>query len=424
MAAKKKVDQGSGSTASSEQSAKTMQLLRAFVKKSTGEDAITEDISAMPCVSSGSSCINDLIGGSLAADGSGPKCPGYPRKHITEIYGGESSGKTTAALQAVAECQKAGGKAMYLDFEHALDHSYAKKIGVSFKDDQWALFAPVCMEDGFKIMSLGITLGMDIIVVDSVAAMVPRAEFQRKLEEDSKIGVVAKKLTEYIPKVKAWLSKPKSETNPQGYTNPLGTALILINQTRTNISAGSWGGRGGSEENTPGGKALKFYYHLRLRFSRIKSEYIQRKDPLTGKEKNFPYGSHTNVKLVKSKIDGKQGFTTDIFIRYNHGIDDFYSMIEAAVSHKIVSKSGPTYSYEDTSHRGREKFRSYLMSNPKVFEGLRSKVLASVRSDERDISDDEINEDDDILHNLEDALGSALDPEVVEESIEVSEGSD
>ncbi len=422
MAAKKKAP---GPVVNSEQAARAMQALRAIVKKKTGEDAISEDISAMACISSGSSCINDLIGGSLAADGSGPKCPGYPRKHITEIYGGESSGKTTAALQAVAECQKAGGRAMYLDFEHALDHAYAKKIGVSFDPDKLALFSPVCMEDGFKMISFGIQLGVDLIVIDSVAAMIPKSEYSRDLGEGAKIGIVANIMSQQIPKVKAWLSKPKtSEEGSQGYTNPLGTALVLINQTRSSISTGGWGGgHGGSEENTPGGKALKFYYHVRLKFSRVKSEIIKRKDPISGKDRNFPYGSHTSVKLVKSKIDGKQGYTTDIFIRYNQGIDDYYSMIEAAANYKLVTKAGASsYTYDGTTYRGREKFRSYLVANPKVFEELRSKVLSAVRAGEKVIQDDELSDEDELLQGLDDALGDTLhDPEAEEVEIETAE---
>jgi recombination protein RecA len=359
--------------------------IKSFVLKATGEKTLTENKGPIAAAPSGSTCINDLIGGTLAADKSGPKCPGYPRRHITEIYGAESSGKTTAALQAIAEIQKQGGVAVFLDFEHALDHQYARRIGVSFDEDKLALYQPDTLEKGWQIIHASIAGGADLVVVDSVAAMVPDAELnKKKAGEAPKIGAVAASMAQNLPKVCNWLSTPK-------YTrNPLGTALIFLNQIRATISTGGGGGKGTSE-NTAGGYALKFFSYLRIKFTRIRTECLpgKKKDPLTGREVTRPYGNLTQVKLVKSKVDGKQGFTTEIFIRFNHGIDDHYSLIEAGVATKVVGKSGAFYTYEGQKYQGRDRLRRHLMDNPKAFADLRIKILARVRDDAAGIDEDE-----------------------------------
>ncbi len=391
----------------------TLSAIRSMVLKSTGEKSIDEHKGPIPAASSGSTCIDDLIGGSLAADKSGPKCPGYPRRHITEIFGAESSGKTTAALQAIAEVQRQGGTAMFLDYEHALDHQYARRIGVNFDEDKLVLYQPDTMEKGWQMIHIGIAGGVDLIVVDSVAAMVPDNELnKKKAGEAPKIGAVAASMASNLPKVCNWLSTPKYTRNPQG------TALIFLNQIRAAISTGGGGGQG-TNENTAGGYALKFFSYLRVKFTRIRTERLpgKKKDPLTGREVTLPYGNLTQVKLVKSKVDGKQGFTTEIFIRFNHGIDDHYSLIEAGVATKVVTKSGAFYEYSGQRYQGRDKLRRYLMDNPKAFSELRIKVLSRVRDDANG-SEDELKdtEDDDIIlfeGGDEESEGSTVTPEEV-----------
>lgn len=380
--------------------AKVVAAARAAILKSTGLKPIAESKAPLPAVSTGSAGLDDLIGGTPAADKSGPKCPGYPRRHITEIFGAESSGKTTAALEAIAEAQKNGGVAMFIDFEHALDTQYASKIGVSFDESRLMNYRPQTMEEGWRLIYIGIAAGVDIIVVDSVAAMVPNNELNNKKPgEAPKIGAVAAGMAQMLPKVCAWLDGPIAK-------NPQGTALIMLNQIRATISTGGGGGKG-TNENTSGGYALKFFAFLRLKFSRTGSEIVKKKNRFTGKEQSYAYGNHTRVKIVKSKVDGKQGFTTDIFIRFNHGIDDFYSMIEAGVTTGIVSKNKATYEYDGQSFNGRDKFRTFLVDNPKVFAGLRTKVLAMVRNEE-DIKESDLDDDDAILVSMEAAFESAL----------------
>jgi recombination protein RecA len=340
--------------------------------------------------------IDDLIGGTLSADKSGPKCPGYPRRKITEIYGAESSGKTTAAIQAVAAVQKQGGTAMFLDFEHALDHQYAQRIGMSFDQGKLALFAPESLEQGWKMINIGIRAGVDIIVIDSVASMVPQAELDKPPGDAARIGAVAAAMSSTLPKIIGWLCSQ----DPQYNRNPLGTALLFLNQIRATIQTGGHGGGGGEGDNTSGGKALKYYAHLRVKFTRLRSDSVTRKDPMTGKEHKYNYGNHTQVKLVKSRVDGKQGFTTDIFIRYNYGIDDYFSLIEAGVSNKLISKGGAFYEYAGEKFQGRDRIRQYFLDNPKQFAELRAKILKSIRDDDVDTSTEE---------QVEDQIFAALD---------------
>lgn len=386
------------------QRSKRAEMARKAVFKMTELKTIPEDLRPIPCVPSGSICIDDLIGGTPAADNSGPKCPGYPRRKITEIYGAESSGKTTAALQSIAEVQKQGGLAAFLDFEHALDIQYAKRIGVSFEEDKLVRLEPTTMEEGWKAIYALIIAGVDLIVVDSVAAMVPETELNKKKPgEAPKIGAVAASMAQTLPKVCIWLKDPKYSPN-----NPEGTALVFLNQIRAAI------GGNGTSENTSGGYALKFFSSLRIKFTKIRSEGKKRKDPMTGAEKFFSFGNHTQVKLIKSKIDGKQGHASDIFIRFNYGIDNYYSLIEAAAANKLVRKSGAFFEYEGQKFQGRDKFKELLVAKPAMFNDLRSKLLKAVRDPSMETP--ELEDEDELLANY-DATLDAPDPEVVEEEL-------
>jgi len=338
-------------------------MARRAILKHTGQKPLTATrLQQTPHVPSGSLLINDIIGGTMTADGKGAVCPGYPRRRITEIYGPESSGKTTAGLHAIAEVQKAGGWAMFLDFEHALHHGYARALGVSFKDDDLLLYAPSTLEEGFFSICAGVMAGVDLIVVDSVAAMTPKAELERDIKEADIVGLQARKMSGLLRRTLVWLNHPDAIKN-----NSKGTAVIFINQPRADIKAG--------RDTTAGGKALKFYASLRLAFSKIREESIKKKDPITGKERKFPYGNHTQVKVVKNKVDARQGYTADIFIRFGYGIDEFYSVIEAGVNSKIIQRDGSWFIYNKERFQGREKFRLFLKEHPEAFNQIRNRVL-------------------------------------------------
>lgn len=383
--------------------AKRLAAATAFVLKKKGLKQEVVSKAAKLAVPSGSILIDHMIGGTLSEDGKGPVCPGYPRKAVTELYGPWSSGKTTAALRAVAEVQKLpGGSAMILDFERALEQKYARAIGVSFEPSKLLYYRPDTMEDGWDLINVGLAAGVDVIVVDSVAAMVPKGEQEKGADENAKIGVQAQSLARNLPKVIGAMNDPKRSTNP------LGTALIFTNQVRATINST---GRG-DNETAAGGKALYFYCHLILKFTKIRSENVERKDKMTGKTRKFNYGQHTQVKVVKSRIDGSNGNTADIFIRYNHGIDDIYSLIEAAAANKVVQKGGSIYAYGSHKIQGREKFREMLLTNKGLYDEIKVATLEAIRSTEVPT---ELSEDDRLEQSFEEAMGVAGEEESEEE---------
>jgi recombination protein RecA len=360
-----------------------------LIFKMTGQKPDNEKVGAHPHVPTGSVVLDMLIGGTPLPDGKGFVCPGFPRQRIVELYGAEASGKTTTALSAVVTTQRAGGKAMFLDFENALDHSYARAIGVDFDVNKLLNLTPTTLEEGMKMMYIGIKAGYDLIVIDSVAAMVPKTELEKKIDDPAKVGVLAAKMSQILPKMVQWLKG----------TN---TCIILLNQMRAVISTG---GPGSETENTAGGKAVKFYASLRVKVTRIRSEFIEKKDPVTFKVKKQPYGNLVQAKIVKDKMDARQGQTGEIFIRYGAGLDEYLSVIEGAVPRKIITKNGASFGYSGQSFRGREQLRKYLIENPKAFADLRSKVQEALLLAAPQVIDaDEIEEE-----NIKEALG--FDPE-------------
>lgn len=336
----------------------------------------------LPCASTGSIAIDNLIGGNLAPDGTGPICAGFPRKHYSEVFGAEGSGKTTLALQAIAKVQAEGGSAMFLDFEHALHHGYAKSLGVKF-DESLLLYQPDTLEQGFELIRIGIRAGMDIIALDSIAAMIPDNEAEKGYSEADMVGIRARRLSSLLPKI----VKELSTTTPH---NPKGTALVFINQVRSKIG----GGPGAATEDSSGGRALKFYAYLRLSVTRTGSEKVSRKNAVSGKLEDVPFGNKTKIKVIKCKVDAKQGSWADVFIRYGQGIDEEYTMIESAVAHGLAKKSGAFYDFEGERFQGRETFRKALRSNPALWTRLQDKVLGALRSQmDCNVTDDDTDVD-------------------------------
>lgn len=382
--------------ASAQQSANAvlMAKIRGAIQKTTQSKPLQPGATAYAYVPTGSFNVDMLIGGTpLKDNGKVLICPGFPRRRITEVYGAESSGKTTLALSAIAQAQKAGGMALLIDFEHSIDLVYAQKLGVSLDDDKLQVYQPDTMEDGLKMLYIGIVGGVDIIVVDSVAAMVPKAEFDKNFDQSAKIGALAAKFSTELPKFVSWLHK-----HPADKPGHPGTALVLINQTRALINTSNPYGGAGDSENTSGGKALKFYAYERLRLARIKSEFVERKDKMSGKVRRFPYGNVTDVKVVKSKIDAKQGHSTQIFIRFGTGIDDYLSVIETGVVQRLIKRDGKFYTFSGERFQGKDRLRSYLIANPEIYEQVRSKLVEAVNSS---AVVDELGEDDELIEGLD-----------------------
>jgi recombination protein RecA len=385
-----------------------MAQTRAFIKKATDQDPIGNRTGSWPHLPSGAIAVDSLIGGTPLIGGGGLVCPGYPRGRLVEIYGAESSGKTTLALAAAVQAQRAHQGVLYLDFENAIHHGYARSIGVNFEESYLSLYSPTTLEEGMKMLYLAVRNGIGLVVIDSVAAMVPKTELGKNLEEPAAIGALARAMSNVLPKMTQWL---KEQT----------AVVIFVNQVRANISKTSYGP---GDDNTAGGKAVKFYASLRLKLTRVKSEFIERVDPITLQKKKIPFGNVVQVKAVKNRMDGKQGHTCEIFIRYGSGVDEYLSLVEAAVPRKLVVKRGSAYDFEGESFKGRDKLRSFLVNNPKAFEKLRDTVMQSLVS-ESPTAIAEVNDEDivsDMRRELDDDTlfdeSSDLNPEEV-----VTEGS-
>ena len=273
---------------------------------------------------------------------------GLPRGRVVEIYGPESSGKTTLTLHAIANAQKAGGICAFIDAEHAFDSEYAKKLGVDI--DALLVSQPDTGEQALEIMDMLVRSGaLDLVVVDSVAALVPRAEIEGEMG-DSHVGLQARLMSQALRKLTGALST----------TN---TTMIFINQLREKIGVFF-----GSPETTAGGKALKFYASVRLDIRRIE----------TLKDGQDAVGNRTRVKVVKNKMAApfKQA---EFDILYGVGISREGSLIDFGVEHEIVKKSGAWYTYEgDQLGQGKENSRNYLLANAKVADEIEKKIKSKL----------------------------------------------
>ena len=275
-------------------------------------------------------------------------CGGYPRGRIVEIYGPESSGKTTLTLHAIAECQRAGGVAAFIDAEHALDVQYAKAVGVDI--EQLLISQPDTGEQALEIAeTLVRSGGVDLVVIDSVAALVPQAEIDGDMG-DQHMGLQARLMSQALRKL-------------TGITHRTGTTIMFINQLRMKL-----GITFGSPETTTGGHALKYYASVRLDIRRI--------GPVKNGEEVC--GNRTRVKVVKNKL-APPFQITEFDIRYGTGIDALGDLLDKAVERDVIKKSGSYYAYEGTSlGQGRERAREALTGDAELRERIRMRVLAVV----------------------------------------------
>ena len=273
---------------------------------------------------------------------------GIPRGRVTEIYGPESSGKTTLALHVIAEAQRAGGTAAFIDAEHALDPIYAKKLGVN--TDELLISQPDTGEQALEIAeTLVRSNAVDVIVIDSVAALVPRAELDGDMG-DSLPGLQARLMSQALRKLTGAVSKSK-------------TALIFINQLREKI-----GVMFGNPETTTGGRALKFYASVRLD--------IRRQDAIKNGTESI--GVHTKVKVVKNKLSPPFR-EAEFDVIYGEGISKEGTVLDAAAENSIVEKSGTWYTYgNERIGQGRENAKRYLKENPKVLLDMEAKVRSAL----------------------------------------------
>jgi recombination protein RecA len=311
----------------------------AQIEKQFGEGAI------MPLGVGTAAPINGISTGSLSLDiALGGQ--GIPCGRVVEIFGPESSGKTTLALHVIASSQKNGGIAAFIDAEHALDPSWAKKLGVEL--ETLLVSQPGCGEEAMHITEMLIkSNAVDVIVIDSVAALVPKKELDGDIG-DTHVGLQARLMSQSMRKLTGVISKSK-------------TSVIFINQIREKI-----GVMFGNPETTPGGRALKFYSSCRIDVRRISQ--IKEGEEVTGQR--------VRAKVVKNKV-APPFRVAEFDMMHDHGISYEADILDMAMLHKLITRTGAWFRYDDVQlGQGREKVRDYLKENPKLVEELKEKILA------------------------------------------------
>jgi recombination protein RecA len=322
---------------------KTLDQVLADIEKQFGKGAIMKlgerGVKNIDVVSSGSLLLDQALG-----------VGGFPKGRIIEIFGPESSGKTTIALHAIAEVQKTGGRAAFIDAEHALDPVYARKLGVDI--DELLLSQPDTGEQALEIVeALVRSEAMSIIVIDSVAALVPQAEIEGEMG-DSHVGLQARLMSQALRKL-------------SGIINKTNTICIFINQLREKV-----GVMFGNPETTPGGRALKFYSTVRLDVRR--GEQI--------KVGGDVLGNKTNIKVVKNKV-APPFKTAEVEIMYGEGISKVGEIIDLASNLGIIDKSGAWFSYKgEKIGQGKENVKLVLKNNPAMYKEIEDKVRKSLFS--------------------------------------------
>src|SRR5579885_213413 len=331
--------QAAAGVAANEGKARALSLAMESIEKQFGKGSIMKlgesTHAKVECIPSGSISLDLALGG------------GLPRGRIIEIYGPESSGKTTLTLHAIAEVQRVGGTAAFIDAEHALDPAYAQRIGVDI--DNLLLSQPDNGEQALEIVeTLVRSNAVDLVVIDSVAALVPRAEIEGEMG-DSLPGLQARLMSQALRKLTSVISRSK-------------TTVIFINQIRMKI-----GVMFGNPETTTGGNALKFYASVRMDIRRI-GQIKQGEEVI---------GNRTRVKVVKNKI-APPFREAEFDIMYNEGISRSGDILDQAVIKNIVDKAGAWFAYNDANiGQGREAAKQYLRDNPKTMEEIAKKVMAT-----------------------------------------------
>ena len=317
---------------------KAIELAVGQIEKQFGKGSIMrlgqkDAIAVMPSISTGSVSLDYALG-----------IGGVPRGRVVEIFGPESSGKTTLSLQVIAEAQKLGGMAAFVDAEHALDAQYARKLGVDL--DNLLISQPDNGEQALEIVEVLVRSGaVDVVVVDSVAALVPRAEIEGEMGE-AQMGLQARLMSQALRKLTGVVAKSK-------------TCLIFINQLREKI-----GVMFGNPETTTGGRALKFYSSVRIDIRRIGAI----------KDGDVVVGGRTRVKIVKNKV-APPFREAEFDVMYGEGISKEGDLLDLAVDRKIVEKSGTWFAFSgDRLGQGRENVKQFLKDNPVIFKSIEEKV--------------------------------------------------
>lgn len=379
-----------------EKDKQVISTVQEFYKKIARDDknAILDLNSETPIefIPTGSWVINSLIG-----DGTMTGKPGgFPRGHITEIFGDESSGKTTLLLSGIREAQNLGHLCFLFDFEQTYHKGYAAKLGVSSNENKLVVFQPKHFQQGARLIKDAFSMKPGLVAIDSVAAMTPRQYLEGEIDELGRVGLLAQLMSSFL----TIITKDLKESN---------TALVMTNQLRTVINMNSYGKNYGPSEESTGGKALKYYVSLRIRMMKGTIEKIERISRITGKTEKEPVNVTTRVAIVKNKID-KPHFSAPVFIRFGEGFDNIQSIIELAVNTGVIKRAGAFFTFRHGDEQlikvqGKIELWKALNESEKLFKILQSslvfkedeEVQAAYAEDDPDVPRDAM---DDALENV------------------------
>jgi len=364
-------------------------------------DIIVQPSFRVECINTGSTVLNMLIGGSRLEDGSFV-CPGWPKGRIIEIFGRESSGKSTIAMMAMGQALQVNGGTgcgLYVDLEHAVVDAYAQKLGCDFRPPdlggtgQAIRVAPHTFEETASLVDGAALNGIDMIVVDSVAGLVSKREVMRDItNEKEKLGVAE------VPRLMAgWMPKL------QDIISRTGTVVIFLNQTRDKIGAGPMAKSEEAKKTTTGGNALKFWASIRMMLQPKQSAKASIYNPITKQKEDLPVATDVLVKNIKNKIDSRQGHTGLVTLRYGVGIDELRTMMNVAEAYNIVSKRSAKnqpvqYTFKSPSSgviveaTGMEKFRVALQRDPNALRELVSLAVEKIVQGYKAIDDAQLAE--------------------------------
>lgn len=386
-----------------------LDLIRSTMKKVLKDDDPTVTVNSdsltesRPHFTTGSAVLDYLIGGSPNKLGV-PPCPGWPRGMISNIYGHESSGKTTVALEAAAAMCDSGGVVCFIDWEHAISLDYAAALGVPVADDsRFMLVQPNTLEAGLSVLYACAMGGVDLIILDSVGAGVPKSIQEQALEDKGdfgRVGLLAAKWSTALPQLAAIISES-------------GSHIMGISQLRKKINTQGYGGDGNTHQ---GGEAWKYYTALRMEFRRVKSIKSKTYDALSHKNEERFTSAEVKAKVVKSKISDSQQREATFHITFGEGIDNVRDLIAIGSAHGIVNKSGSWMQYECTDgtvirSQGTPAFKHDILTRPGAYDDLAVRVLQAIRAGSANVARPVSDADDDVDESLGFVSGEGSDDE-------------
>lgn len=343
----------------------------------------------MDFIPTGSWVLNQIIG-----DGTMTGKPGgYPRGHIVEILGDESSGKTTCGLSAIVQAQKLGGLGILMDFEQTFHPDYAEKLGVVLDKDKFIVTQPMSFQQGARQIKDMLSMRPPLIVVDSVSAMLPKEFLEGAIDEAGRMGLQAQLMSAFL----SIISKYLQECN---------TCLLFINQLRSVIKKSKW--QTGPDEEGSGGRALKFYSSVRLKLRKSTVEKIKVRSKITGKVDEEPTNVTIKASVIKNKID-KPYYSAPVYVRFGEGFDNILSIIELGINLGTIKKAGAFYTFTHNNKQlfkaqGKEQLRQVLNDNSEIFETLRSNLIikedAAIRKVYEKLDDNDPDPMEDLLDNV------------------------